>query len=60
MSSEQLTNLADLLVQNILLEQHFVDYQWSSSSSSSAAPNLIDIEESFESELESIKLFVER
>jgi hypothetical protein len=51
--SEQLCNLADLMAQNILLEQHFMDYQWASSC-------LAEIEESFESELEAIKIFIER
>lgn len=55
LASEQLCNLADLIVYNVFLDQHFVDYQWSSPGST-----LIDIEESFETELESIKLFVER
>ena len=51
--SEQLCNLADLLVQKILLEQYCIDYQWPSAS-------IPDVEENFEDELDAIKLFIER
>lgn len=54
LKSELLGYLADLLVQHILVEQHFVDYQWST------IQLAIEVEESLESELESIKMFVER
>lgn len=50
---EQISNLADLLVQNVLLDQHFVDNQWPSSS-------LGDLDDNLENELEAIKLFIER
>jgi hypothetical protein len=52
-SNEQLANVADFMVQNILLEQYYVDYQWPSAS-------IPDVDENFEVELDAIKLFIER
>lgn len=51
--SEQMSNLAELLLQHILLDQYFVDYQWPSSP-------LGDGDENNESEVEAIKMFIER
>lgn len=50
--SEQMSNLADLLVQHVLLDQFYVDYQWPAS--------LNDSDENFEAEVETMKLFIER
>jgi hypothetical protein len=50
---EQLANVADLMVQNVLLEQYYIDYQWPSAS-------IPDVDENFETELDAIKLFIER
>ena len=49
---EQMSNLADLIVQRIFLEHHYIDYQWPT--------NLNESEDNFEGEMESIKLFIER
>jgi hypothetical protein len=51
--SDQMCNLAELLVQHVLLEQHFIDYQW-------ASPNGNESDDSFESEVEAMKLYIER
>lgn len=51
--SEQMWNLADLIMQRIFLENHYIDYQWPNSSAN-------DSDENFEGEVESIKLFIER
>ena len=48
-----LVNLADLLVEHILLDQHFIDFQWASSSTS-------DFDDNFEGEVEALKLYIER
>ncbi len=50
---EQIENMANILVQTILLDQHYIDYQWPSST-------VPDVDENFDIELESIKLFIER
>ncbi len=50
---DQMCNLAELLVEHILLEQHFIDFQWASS-------NISDFEDNFESEVEAIKIYIER
>jgi hypothetical protein len=50
--SEQMSNLADLLVQNVLLDQFYIDYQWPAS--------LNDSDENFEAEVETMKLYIER
>jgi regulator of replication initiation timing len=50
---EQLGNVAVTMVQMVLLEQFYIDYQWPSAS-------MPDVDESFEAELDAIKLFIER
>ena len=49
---EQMCNLADLMVQHVLLEQHFVDYQW-------PAPTT-ENDENFEADVDAMRLFIER
>jgi len=51
--SEQMCNLSELLVQRVLLDQHFIDYQW-------ASPNVNESDDNFESEVEAMKLYIER
>jgi hypothetical protein len=53
LNSEQMCNLADLVVQNVFFDEHCIDYQWPSSS-------LGDTEEYNESEVDAIKLYIER
>ncbi len=50
--NEQMSNLADLLVQHVLLEQFYIDYQWPVSTN--------DSDDNFEAEVEAMKLFIER
>ncbi|CAF0791809.1 unnamed protein product [Brachionus calyciflorus] len=47
------SNLAQLLVQKVLLDTHFVDYQWPGSSSE-------ELDDNFDNEIEALKLFIER
>ena len=47
------SSLGDLLVQKILLDDHFIDYQWQGSSTD-------DIDDNFENEIEALKLYIER
>ena len=49
---EQMCNLADLVVQHVLLEQHFVDYQWPTSANEN--------DENYEPDVEAMRLFIER
>ena len=49
----QISNLADLLVEHVMLDQHFIDFQWASS-------NSIDYEENFDGEVDAMKLYIER
>lgn len=46
-------NLADLIVQQILFDDHYVDYQWPGSSSE-------DLDDNFDNEIEALKLYIER
>ena len=50
---EQMNNLSELMLQHILLDQFYADYTWPSSTSG-------DTEEHNDSELEAIKIFIER
>lgn len=47
------SNLSDLIVQNVLFDDHYVDYQWPGSSSE-------DLDDNFDNEIEALKLFIER
>ena len=51
--TEQMGNLAEIVMQLIMLDQHYIDYQWPSSNSNES-------EESLEAEVEAIKLYIER
>ena len=51
--SNQVCNLADLLVEHILLDQHFIDFQWASS-------GLNDFDDNFDGEVDALKLYIER
>jgi len=51
--SIQVCNLADLLVEHILLDQHFIDFQWASS-------GLNDFDDNFDGEVDALKLYIER
>jgi len=50
---DHMCNLADLVVQRIFLEHHYIDYQWPNSTGN-------DNDENIENEVETIKLFIER
>jgi hypothetical protein len=51
--TNQVCNLADLLVEHILLDQHFIDFQWASS-------GLNDFDDNFDGEVDALKLYIER
>jgi hypothetical protein len=59
---EQMNNVAEILVQNVMTEQYFDDYQWPLSGGSIATqPNENDLDnEDYELEVEAIKLHLER
>ena len=50
---DQMCYLAELLVEHILLEQHFIDFQWASS-------GLSDFDDNFDGEVDALKLYIER
>lgn len=51
--TSQVSSLADLLVEHILLDQHFIDFQWASS-------GLNDFDDNFDGEVDALKLYIER
>lgn len=50
---EQTSHVAEMLVQSIMLDQHYIDEQWPG-----AMPN--ESEDNIEAELEAMKLYIER
>ncbi len=50
---EQMSHLADMIVQNLMLDQHYIDEQWPSAMTNESEDNI-------EAELEAMKLYIER
>ena len=50
---EQMSHLADMIVQNLMLDQHYIDEQWPSAMTNESEDNI-------EAELEAMKIYIER